>query len=532
MLFLLCLSTVLLASSSIATDPETVSKNADDISNQDKLDSKDFWKLIFNTYYDLKGLRNETTDSIVESFFEHEFEAYPGELYPAFKKIFEHISKSNDRIWNLYESILYLYHNVEASDWVYETVLRRAALGKILKESGELDLDATFSFDVRSKTEYANLEHRHGVVIGEDEVVTDSYEQPCGNEGGVETLQVGSIRAIPGMHFPNYEDIPITSFTCAGKHIPGFYADLETGCQVFHVCYPHRRESFLCPIGTTFNQAILACDYWYSSNCSLAPLYFHSNRITDEHIEGTESFVDHLLGQYDAASTSTRQPADYPTKKPKKPKSPKIKIVLPNIDWSLMIKFLPVKSKIMECPDFCEKTSFSYQTESTTDAVPTTVEYTETTTMQPSTEPATSVPPKKEKYDEKTTKSEILLDILKAVEMLTKDAEGFLTEAVQKKHKQNVSSGIKPGIKLPKAKELAKPARAPELPTQKPKPLPEINQRFVVKPARKLPSPKVSRSRLLKPSKTVESKRRIYFRKKEPAKLILEGIKAISHLFE
>lgn len=46
-------------------------------------------------------------------------------------------------------------------------------------------------------------------------------------------IWTGSLRAIPGEHFPNYTDIPITSFSCSDKeHIPGFYADLETGCQV------------------------------------------------------------------------------------------------------------------------------------------------------------------------------------------------------------------------------------------------------------------------------------------------------------
>lgn len=46
-------------------------------------------------------------------------------------------------------------------------------------------------------------------------------------------LLVGSIRGTPGVHFPDYTDIPITSFSCSSEaYIPGFYADLETGCQV------------------------------------------------------------------------------------------------------------------------------------------------------------------------------------------------------------------------------------------------------------------------------------------------------------
>ncbi|GBM35846.1 hypothetical protein AVEN_134661-1 [Araneus ventricosus] len=521
MWLLLCFPCLLLISNIQTSEQAVVSSGVDDYVYVEE--PKDFWKVIFTTYYNLKGLRNATTDKLVEEFFEHKFLAYPKELYPAFEKIFTHISKSNDRIWNFYESILYLYRNVAAADRIYETVLRRLELGKMLNESGELDIDALFPLDKRSKAEFANLEHRSGVIFGEEEPVS-SWDEPCTDECGIPPLQVGSIRAIPGVHFPNYDDIPITSFTCAGMHIPAFYADLETGCQVFHVCYAHRRESFLCPVGTTFNQAILACDYWYSSNCSLAPLYFNSGLLEeDEHVtEGTESFVDHLLGQYDTTPTPTRQP-DSP-KRPGKPKSPKIKITLPNIDWTLMIKFLPIKSKITECPDFCETTTTAHPIESTTTSrVP---ESTVATSTRPVVSPTPTVvtkPPEKSKYEEKTAKSEILLDILKAVEVLTKDAEGFLSKMLEKKRKHHDIPTKKPTV-------------APRFPTKKPKPFPEINPRFVVKPvkiARHLPRPTVSRSKSLEPSKQIlKSNMEDLIRKKEPAKLVLEGMKAIAHLFD
>ncbi|CAL1267549.1 unnamed protein product [Larinioides sclopetarius] len=113
------------------------------------------------------------------------------------------------------------------------------------------------------------------------ETTTSEEEITAEPEPGHPIL-VGSIRGIPGIHFPNYTEIPITSFSCSDKTlIPGFYADLETGCQVFHLCYEHRRESFLCPIGTIFNQPILACDYWYSVNCSLAPFNYEDPNIPE-----------------------------------------------------------------------------------------------------------------------------------------------------------------------------------------------------------------------------------------------------------
>ncbi|GFS48608.1 chitin-binding type-2 domain-containing protein [Trichonephila inaurata madagascariensis] len=69
---------------------------------------------------------------------------------------------------------------------------------------------------------------------------------------------VGSIRGIPGVHYPDYSEIPVTSFTCSDKkYVPGFYADLETGCQVPKAIsaavpvvkarlLPFRRENQIC----------------------------------------------------------------------------------------------------------------------------------------------------------------------------------------------------------------------------------------------------------------------------------------------
>nr|XP_042903342.1 uncharacterized protein LOC107436843 isoform X2 [Parasteatoda tepidariorum] len=89
---------------------------------------------------------------------------------------------------------------------------------------------------------------------------------------------LAKVRGIPGVDYPNYSSIPKTSFKCPDFK-PGFYADLETRCQVFHYCYEHRKESFLCQEGTIFNEAIKSCDYWYSSECdSTQTLYEATER--------------------------------------------------------------------------------------------------------------------------------------------------------------------------------------------------------------------------------------------------------------
>ena len=88
----------------------------------------------------------------------------------------------------------------------------------------------------------------------------------------------GSVSGQPGRDFPNYTRVPKTSFSCDGlPYDYGMYADEETGCQAYHVCYNGRKDSFLCGPGTVFNQRILHCDYWYSVECGKSSQYYSSN---------------------------------------------------------------------------------------------------------------------------------------------------------------------------------------------------------------------------------------------------------------
>lgn len=43
------------------------------------------------------------------------------------------------------------------------------------------------------------------------------------------------IPGVPGHDYPIYHSVPHTSFSCANVPVaPGMYANVETGCQVFH----------------------------------------------------------------------------------------------------------------------------------------------------------------------------------------------------------------------------------------------------------------------------------------------------------
>lgn len=59
----------------------------------------------------------------------------------------------------------------------------------------------------------------------------------------------------PGVDYPNYSEIPETSFSCKEQRYKGFFGDPETNCQVWHYCDLNGgKASFLCPNGTIFSQ--------------------------------------------------------------------------------------------------------------------------------------------------------------------------------------------------------------------------------------------------------------------------------------
>ncbi|XP_044729864.1 dual specificity protein kinase splB isoform X2 [Chrysoperla carnea] len=70
----------------------------------------------------------------------------------------------------------------------------------------------------------------------------------------------------PGRDFPVLTHIPKTKFSCR-RLKSGYYADLDTDCQVFHICDNGRKISFLCPNGTIFRQNDQICDWWFKVEC-------------------------------------------------------------------------------------------------------------------------------------------------------------------------------------------------------------------------------------------------------------------------
>ncbi|XP_076368624.1 uncharacterized protein LOC143255992 isoform X2 [Tachypleus tridentatus] len=95
--------------------------------------------------------------------------------------------------------------------------------------------------------------------------------------------EMTGVHGQPGIDYPNYKEVPETSFSCKDQLYTGLYADVETQCQAYHVCYSENRvANFLCASGTVFNQKILTCDYWYNVECEESPNYYYLNGQTED----------------------------------------------------------------------------------------------------------------------------------------------------------------------------------------------------------------------------------------------------------
>ncbi|KAK9880266.1 hypothetical protein WA026_010140 [Henosepilachna vigintioctopunctata] len=104
-----------------------------------------------------------------------------------------------------------------------------------------------------------------------------------------------AIPGLPGVDYPIYADIPSTSFQCEQQSYPGYYADVETQCQVFHICANNRTYDFLCPNGTIFHQEYLVCVWWNTFDCNSAPaLYFINAYIYDYSPKQPKNVFDNI----------------------------------------------------------------------------------------------------------------------------------------------------------------------------------------------------------------------------------------------
>ncbi|KAJ9585050.1 hypothetical protein L9F63_020605, partial [Diploptera punctata] len=68
-----------------------------------------------------------------------------------------------------------------------------------------------------------------------------------------------------------------TAFSCEGR-VAGYYADIESGCQLYHLCdVDGRRSTHSCPNATLFQQRMMICDHWYMVDCNKSVHDYNAN---------------------------------------------------------------------------------------------------------------------------------------------------------------------------------------------------------------------------------------------------------------
>ncbi|KAH7644488.1 hypothetical protein HUG17_0026 [Dermatophagoides farinae] len=93
---------------------------------------------------------------------------------------------------------------------------------------------------------------------------------------GISMDYIPGIPGKPWKDYPLYSQVPKTTFHCNGAY--GYFADIETSCQVWHYCQPDgRHDSFLCTNGTLFNQMTRVCDWWYNVDCKMSAHHYGVN---------------------------------------------------------------------------------------------------------------------------------------------------------------------------------------------------------------------------------------------------------------
>jgi len=109
--------------------------------------------------------------------------------------------------------------------------------------------------------EVSDSRRRNIVTRRKGLLASDSIQKPTVNR-----ITHSKRKGTPGKDYPTLDSVPKTSFEC-GDLNNGVYADMETGCQVWHICQNRHKHSFLCPNGTIFNEKNGICDWWYNHDC-------------------------------------------------------------------------------------------------------------------------------------------------------------------------------------------------------------------------------------------------------------------------
>ncbi|XP_015791512.1 uncharacterized protein LOC107368238 [Tetranychus urticae] len=138
-----------------------------------------------------------------------------------------------------------------------------------------------------------------GEIKYSDDVALDGEENLEDNEGEIVLSNFHKTIDNSGNTWNYGDQYPVSDFRCSNKIYAGYYADVQSDCQIWHLCEPNgRHHSFSCPNGTLFNQLYRVCDWWYNVDCPKSREYYHINR--------DQGLINHNNKDY-----RNQQPNDY-----------------------------------------------------------------------------------------------------------------------------------------------------------------------------------------------------------------------------
>merc|ERR1712032_1473010 len=175
-------------------------------------------------------------------------------------------------------------------------------LGKTMRDAATISLLLLSTLAVVSSR--LRSSRQDGRDVGND-------DNDDGEEMNIKMLRM-SVPGEPGVDYPILATVPTTSFSCVGKAEGGYYADVETGCQVVHTCgggskvvnkYSFIKYSALCSNGTIYSQEMGTCHWWYLVDCeSSEKYYFSQNNIR---VESSQSSIQQSSGAGQSSSFSS-----------------------------------------------------------------------------------------------------------------------------------------------------------------------------------------------------------------------------------
>lgn len=168
----------------------------------------------------------------------------------------------------------------EANEQIEQNKNNLNRLNYKLRDSNNLMLVPNLSYLLRPKIKYVDkqkekrLEHQNYQMNND---LIEKRETSIKNVGvtsytpdlnGYSQIDYTKIPGQPIKDYPTYSEVPKNAESLCKDKYPGYYANPNYRCQVYHYCNYLMTHTFLCSNGTVFDQNLKVCDWWFNVDCS------------------------------------------------------------------------------------------------------------------------------------------------------------------------------------------------------------------------------------------------------------------------